>query len=110
MSLPQPIVAPAHFKAILITIFFLNIIEYLQSGMIAFAARPIMGEIGSSPEEFGLINAVYASIAVIMIAKQHWMIERLGWRRYIQIALSFFMMGRSEERRVGKECREGGRR
>lgn len=93
MSLPQPIVAPAHFKAILITIFFLNIIEYLQSGMIAFAARPIMGEIGSSPEEFGLINAVYASIAVIMIAKQHWMIERLGWRRYIQIALSFFMMG-----------------
>lgn len=61
---------------LLVTIFCLNIIEYLQAGMIAFSANPIMGEIGVSPEEFGLINAVYACIAIIMIAQQHWLAAR----------------------------------
>ncbi|XDZ50710.1 MFS transporter [Neisseriaceae bacterium CLB008] len=78
---------------LLVTIFCLNIIEYLQAGMIAFSANPIMGEIGVSPEEFGLINAVYACIAIIMIAQQHWLVERIGWRRYIQISLAFSMLG-----------------
>lgn len=65
----------------------------MQSGMIAFAAQPIMGEIGSSTEEFGLVNAVYASVAIIMIAQQHWMVERIGWQRYLQVSLSFFIVG-----------------
>ncbi|WP_434779177.1 MFS transporter [Neisseria sp. Ec49-e6-T10] len=82
-----------HLGKLLITIFILNIIEYLQAGMIAFAANPIMGETGTSPEEFGMVSAVYACIAILMIAKQHWMVERLGWRRYIQIGLSFFILG-----------------
>lgn len=78
---------------LLVTIFFLNMIEYLQAGMIAFAANPIMGEIGVSPEEFGLINAIYACIAILMIAQQHWFVERIGWRRYIQISLMFSVLG-----------------
>ncbi|MBP6562547.1 MAG: MFS transporter [Neisseriaceae bacterium] len=78
---------------LLVTIFFLNIFEYLQAGMIAFSANPIMGEIGASPEEFGLVSAVYACIAVIMIAQQHWLVERIGWRRYIQIGLAFSVLG-----------------
>lgn len=78
---------------LLVTIFCLNIFEYLQAGMIAFSANPIMGEIGASPEEFGLISAVYACIAIIMIAQQHWMVERIGWRRYIQISLFFSILG-----------------
>ena len=67
-------------KTLLATIFVLNAIEFLQAGMIAFGAGPIMGEIGASPEEFTLATVVYAVVAIAAISKQGWLVERLGWR------------------------------
>jgi len=49
--------------ALLSTILLLTLLEFLQSGMIAFAAGPIMGEIGASPEEFSLTTVAYATAA-----------------------------------------------
>lgn len=94
MSDQSPTQIPSRLLGkLLVTIFVLNIIEFLQAGMIAFAANPIMGETGIAPEEFAMISATYACIAILMIAKQHWMVERIGWRRYIQISLFFFILG-----------------
>jgi len=45
------------------TIFLLSLVEFLRSGMKAFAAAPILGETGIGPEEFSLIAAVYASLS-----------------------------------------------
>lgn len=80
-------------QLLLLTIFLLNGIEFLQTGMIAFASGPIMGEIGAGPEEFSLVSAAYASVAVLAISQQHWFVERLGWRRFLQYSLSIFMIG-----------------
>jgi MFS family permease len=84
---------PRHPRLLLFTIFLLTAIEYLQSGMIAFGAGPIMGEIGAAPEEFSLVSATYACVAVAVICKQRWMVERLGWRRYVLCSLAVFACG-----------------
>ncbi|MGI4935710.1 MAG: MFS transporter [Janthinobacterium lividum] len=80
-------------SALLLTILFLTMMEFLQSGMIAFAAGPIMGEIGAAPEQFSLATAAYACVAIVTIAKQRWLVERLGWRRFIQCSLAVFVIG-----------------
>lgn len=78
---------------LLVTIFILNAIEFLQSGMIVFASGPIIGEIGASPEEFTFATAAFAVTAITAIAKQRWFIERLGWRAFIQGSVVVFIIG-----------------
>jgi MFS family permease len=88
--------SPTHPRppfSLLATIGLLNLIDFLNSGMILFAAGPIMGEIGTSPEEFSLVAACYACVAVTMISKQRWLVERLGWRRFVLFSLAMFVLG-----------------
>jgi MFS family permease len=79
--------------ALLAAIFTLCATEFLQSGMIAFSSAPIMGEIGAAPEEFSMIAALYACVAVITIAKQQWLMERVGWRVYLGGSCLVFVAG-----------------
>lgn len=58
------------YPALLSTIALMCALDFLQSGMIAFASVPIRGEIDASPEEYSLIAALYACVAVVVIAKQ----------------------------------------
>jgi MFS family permease len=85
--------SPRYPQLLLLTIFLLTAIEYLQSGMIAFGAGPIMGEIGAAPEEFSLVSATYACVAIAAISKQRWFAERLGWRRFVVLSLACFIAG-----------------
>ncbi|RZT39379.1 MFS transporter [Cupriavidus agavae] len=78
---------------LLLLIGALTAIDFIQNGMVSFAAGPIMGEIGASPEEFSLIAAAYASIAIVGIALQRWCVERLGWRGYVRGALGIAAVG-----------------
>jgi MFS family permease len=80
-------------KTLLATIFLLNGIEFLHAGMIAFGAGPIMGYIGASPEEFTLATVVYAVVAVAAISQQGWLVERMGWRGFIQASVAVFVAG-----------------
>ena len=66
------------------TIFMLSLTEFLQAGMTAFAAAPLMGEMAMGPEEFSLVAAVYASLAILAISQQRWWVERVGGQRFIQ--------------------------
>jgi DHA2 family multidrug resistance protein len=91
--LSPPATAAAPDPALLLTIFLLTLLEFLQAGMIAFAAGPIMGEIGASPEEFSLATVVYACVAVSAISKQRWLVERLGWRNFVLLSLGLFVLG-----------------
>lgn len=84
---------PSPPPALLLTIFLLALLEFLQAGMIAFAAGPIMGEIGASPEEFSLAAAAYACVAISTISKQRWLVERLGWRNFVLLSLALFVLG-----------------
>ena len=87
-----------HFPAIprpalLATIFALNFIEFLQTGMLVFAAAPSMGHIGASPEEYAAVGALYASVAVLSIAQVTVLVQRLGWRNYLLASLLCFLLG-----------------
>ncbi|HHX6570285.1 TPA: MFS transporter [Pseudomonas aeruginosa] len=79
--------------ALLSTIFLLCLVEFLQVGMVTFASAPIRGEIDASPEEYSFVAAVYACLAVVVIAKQHWLIERLGWRHYVLGSIAVHILG-----------------
>lgn len=76
-----------------LTVFMLSASEFLQSGMVAFGTGPIIGEIGASPEAFSLSSAVYASFAILAIAKMRWLVERMGWRAYVQFSVAVFVIG-----------------
>jgi DHA2 family multidrug resistance protein len=78
---------------LLTTITLLCSLEFLQTGMIAFASAPIRGEIEASPEEFSLVAALYACLAVISIAKQRWLTERFGWRNYLLTSIGIYIVG-----------------
>lgn len=67
-----------------ITVSLLVAIDFLQSGMTAFAAVPLMGELGMTPEDFSFVTAVYASIAILSISMERWFVERIGPRRLVQ--------------------------
>lgn len=80
-------------ESLLLTVFLLTTLEFLQLGMIAFAAGPIAGHIGAAPEEYSLATTCYACVAILTISKQRWLVERLGWRRFVQSSLTVFMLG-----------------
>ncbi len=74
-------------------VFILCALEFLQSGMLAFASAPIRGEIEASPEEYSLVAALYACLAVVVIAKLHWITERIGWRKHVLGSIGLFIIG-----------------
>ena len=75
------------------TIAALTAIEFLQLSMTAFAAGPIMGELGLTPEDFSMIAAVYASVAVLAISMQRWLVEWFGARRFICVSTAVSVLG-----------------
>jgi MFS family permease len=79
--------------ALLATIFVLVLIEFLHSGMIVFAAVPTMGQIGASPEQYSLVTALYAAVAVLAISQMALLIQRLGWRDYLLGSIFLFITG-----------------
>jgi hypothetical protein len=42
--------------------------DFLQTGIVAFSAAPIMGDLGACPEEYSLISTLYAVVAIGMIS------------------------------------------
>ena len=75
---------PASNRLLYATIFILWFTEFVQAGMTAFAAAPLMGERAMGPEEFSLVAAVYASLAILAISQQRWWVERVGGQRFMQ--------------------------
>lgn len=67
--------------------------DFLQTGIVAFSAAPIMGDIAASPEEYSLVATLYAVVAIGMIALQRRLVEQLGWRRLLQAAGLLFGVG-----------------
>jgi MFS transporter, DHA2 family, multidrug resistance protein len=79
--------------ALLATIFILNLIEFLQAAALGFSAAPTMGQINASPEEYSLIAALYASVAVLSISQMTVLVQRLGWRNYLLGSVLVFLIG-----------------
>jgi MFS family permease len=74
-------------------IAYLPFTDFVQNGLVAFNAAPVMGDIGASPEEYSLVATLYACVAIGMIAKHRWLVERIGWRRFVQASCGLFVLG-----------------
>lgn len=85
VTIPRP--------ALLAAIFVFNLIEFLATGMTAFAAPAIMGHVGASPEEYATVSALYAAVAVLSISQLTVLVQRLGWRNYLLAAVLCYMLG-----------------
>jgi len=84
---------PWQHKVLLGLVFWFSTADFLQSGVVAFNAAPIMGDIAVSPEEYSSIATFYAIFGILAIYKQRWLVERLGWRRFAQISMAIFIAG-----------------
>ena len=67
--------------------------DFLQSGVVAFNAAPIMGDIGASPEEYSLVATLYAVVAISMLFNHRWLLERFGWRNAMVGSYTLFAAG-----------------
>lgn len=93
--LSSPAAPPSRVQrlALLFLIGALPFSDFLQTGVYAFNAAPIMGDIGASPEEYSLVATLYAITAIGMIFNHRWMVERLGWRWFMRGASFLFAAG-----------------
>lgn len=91
----NPIATPSRTRhcALLLLIGTLPFSDFLQTGVYAFNAGPIMGDIGASPEEYSLVATVYAVTAIGMIFIHRWLVERLGWRWFMRGASLLYACG-----------------
>lgn len=79
--------------ALLLLIGVLPFSDFLQTGVYAFNAGPIMGDLGASPEEYSLVATFYAVTAIGMIFNHRWLVERMGWRSFMRANSLLFASG-----------------
>lgn len=94
-AVPAPAVPTSRARqlALMLLIGALPFSDFLQTGVYAFNAAPIMGELGASPEEYSLVATFYAVTAIGMIFNHRWLVERLGWRRFMRGTSLLFACG-----------------
>lgn len=68
-------------------------VEFIENGMVMFAASQIMSGLNLSAREFALAYTLYGVAAIVMLYKHRWMVERLGYRRFVLLSLGVFGMG-----------------
>lgn len=68
-------------------------VEFLENGMVLFGAGPIMAGAGVSASAFALVYAAYGAAAIFMLYKHQWVVERLGYRRFVGLSLLVFGLG-----------------
>lgn len=68
-------------------------IEFFETGLVMFGATHIMAGLGLSPEQFALAYTLYGVSSIYMLYKHQWMVERLGYRRFVLASLGVFALG-----------------
>jgi MFS family permease len=90
----RPAAAPlARTLPLYLLIAALPFCDFLQTGIVAFNAAPVMGGIGASPEEYSGVATLYGVVAIGTIAMHRRLVERLGWRRLLLAASALFALG-----------------
>jgi MFS family permease len=68
-------------------------VEFIENGIVMFAAGQIMSGLGLSAREFAFAYTLYGVGAIFMLFKHRWMVERLGYRRFVLLSLAVFGLG-----------------
>lgn len=93
--LPNATALPDHPRSSrrLLSIAAITCVEFFETGLVMFAAGPIMGGLGLSPGDFALAYTLYGVASIFMLYKHQWMVERLGYRDFILASLLIFAIG-----------------
>src|SRR4029077_14856837 len=95
---------PARAYAVLIMLFLFQTINFFDKLVFGLSAVPMMNEVSLSPKEFGLIgSSFFLLFSLSGMAVGLFVVGRFP-AKWILILLAA-IWSRSEERRVGKECR-----
>lgn len=68
-------------------------IDYLDNSMFTFFTSYIAGGIDTPADELVWSAAAYATTSVLGIVQQQWLVERMGYRRYLSGCLLMFAIG-----------------
>ncbi|RUP24127.1 MAG: MFS transporter [Curvibacter sp.] len=79
--------------ALLLALAAVTSVEFLENGLVLFGAGPIMAGAGVSAASFALVYAAYGAAAIFMLYKHQWVVERLGYRRFVSLSLLVFGLG-----------------
>lgn len=74
-------------------ILCLPLLDYLQNVMVMFGAGAILAASHGTLGDFGQLVAAYAAVSCVMIAAHRWCVQRLGYRRFLQISLLLLGVG-----------------
>lgn len=88
--------SPAHPVALrprLVALGAVTSVEFVENGMVMFAAAQIMAGLGLSAQEFAFAYTLYGVGAIFMLYKHQWMAERLSYRRFVLLSLAVFGLG-----------------
>lgn len=90
-----PACAPAGqpLRARLVALGAVTSVEFIENGMVMFAAGPIMAGLGLSVARFAFAYTLYGMAAIVMLFKHRWMVERLGYERFVMLSLLVFGAG-----------------
>lgn len=86
----------SHRERQLISMILLALIvsvEFFENVMFVFSANHVMGGVGADPRSFALVQSTYAVGSLLMIVKQQWFAQHIGYRRYLTAALVIFTIG-----------------
>jgi MFS family permease len=68
-------------------------IDYLDNSIFSFFTSYIAGGLDATRDELVWSAAAYATTSVLGIVQQQWLVERLGYRRYLSGCLLMFAVG-----------------
>lgn len=74
-------------------IVLLPLLDYLQNVMVMFGAGAILAGSHGTLDNFGQLVAACAMVSCAMIAAHRWCVQRLGYRRFLQVSLLLLALG-----------------
>ena len=95
-ALPTSSDAPAAQTTLfgpLLALAAVTCVEFLENGVVLFGAGQITQGLALSPQAFALLYMAYGAAAIVMLYKHRWMVERLGYRRFVLASLAVFGLG-----------------
>ncbi|WP_227816284.1 MFS transporter [Nitrogeniibacter aestuarii] len=77
----------------LIAIGAVTSVEFVETGMVMFSADSIAAGAAVDEQALAFSFTLYGVAAIFMLFQHQWMVERLGYRRFVLLSLGVFALG-----------------
>ncbi|GAB3630635.1 major facilitator transporter [Pandoraea terrae] len=90
---PSPGLRPVRLDAYRYAIGLIPGLEFFENALLVYFAAYVAGGVDASPKEFVWMTTAYGIASVLAILKQQWLVERIGYRRYLTVSLLLYACG-----------------